>query len=430
RRREPVRGCRRRAGAAARSLRREARRRGARRLAHLDTAVRIARAIGDRTHRRRGGRLGRAQRRRAARGLRLHRLARRARHGTPAGRRLHDVLGPRLVLGARRARAGRPACALRRRTRALQERRRARGRLAGRRGAPAGSTAAPGRDGDADPGRRGARPRGRPLGAAPGAGGPRRGARLVARAPAPLRVGRPAARRDRVVRARPRRRRRARGRHPRHRRARAQRAARAAGRPVRACRRDRACALRARAGGAPRRRGARVGRPLALDARRLRRPCARRRAERSVTKPRLLFVARTRYALPLSPSLERKFGALRDRFELRVLATAADGRAHDDGTFRLVGRLPLLDGPLFYLLLPARVRRIAREHRPVAIVTQSPYEAAFVWLARTEARIVVELHGDWRTATRLYGSPLRRALSPVADAVGTFGLRRAAAVRT
>ncbi len=149
-----------------------------------------------------------------------------------------------------------------------------------------------------------------------------------------------------------------------------------------------------------------------------------------MTKPRLLLVARTRYALPLSPSLERKFGALRGRFELRVLATAADGRAHDDGTFRLVSRLPLFDGALFYLLLPARVRRIAREHRPVAIVTQSPYEAAFVWLARTDARIVVELHGDWRTATRLYGSPLRRALSPLADAVGTFGLRRAAAVRT
>src|SRR5262249_26166377 len=45
-------------------------------------------------------------------------------------------------------------------------------------------------------------------------------------------------------------------------------------------------------------------------------------------------------------------------------------------------------------------------------------------------RIVVELHGDWRTATRLYGSPLPRALSPLADAVGAFGLRRATAVRT
>jgi glycosyltransferase involved in cell wall biosynthesis len=147
-------------------------------------------------------------------------------------------------------------------------------------------------------------------------------------------------------------------------------------------------------------------------------------------KPRLLLVARTRYALPLSPSLERKFGALRERFELRVLATAADGRPRDDGTFRLVGRLPLLDGPLFYLLLPVRVRQLVREHRPAAIVTQSPYEAAFTWLAATRTPIVVELHGDWRTATRLYGSEHRRFLSPLADAVGTFGVRRAAAVRT
>jgi glycosyltransferase involved in cell wall biosynthesis len=149
-----------------------------------------------------------------------------------------------------------------------------------------------------------------------------------------------------------------------------------------------------------------------------------------VTKPRVLLVARTRYELPLSPSLERKFAALGDVFDVRVLATAADGRARDDGTFRLVGRLPFLDGPLFYVLLPLRVRRLAREREIDAIVTQSPYEAAFVTLARIRTRLVVELHGDWRTATRLYGSTLRRALSPLADAVGTYGLRRADAVRT
>jgi glycosyltransferase involved in cell wall biosynthesis len=150
----------------------------------------------------------------------------------------------------------------------------------------------------------------------------------------------------------------------------------------------------------------------------------------SQTKPRLLLVARTRYSLPLSPSLERKFDALRDLFDLRVLATSADGRARDDGTFRLLPRLPLADGPLFWSLLPARVRRVAREHRPHAIVAQGPYEAAAAELARTRAKIVVELHGDWRTATRLYGSRLRGVLSPLADAVGARAIRRADAVRT
>ena len=146
-------------------------------------------------------------------------------------------------------------------------------------------------------------------------------------------------------------------------------------------------------------------------------------------KPRLLLVSRTRYALPLTPSLERKFAALAERFELRVLATAADGRSSDDGVFRLVGKLPFLDGPLFYVLLPFRVRRIVREHRPDAIVTQSPYEAVLVSLARPRAKLIVELHGDWRTATRLYGSPLRRALSPLADRLAARAIRRADAVR-
>jgi glycosyltransferase involved in cell wall biosynthesis len=147
-------------------------------------------------------------------------------------------------------------------------------------------------------------------------------------------------------------------------------------------------------------------------------------------KPRLLMVARTRYRQPRPESTERKFAALEERFELRVLATSADGVASDDGVFRLVGRLPVLDGPLFYLLLPSRVRRLVREHRPDAVVTQSPYEAALVRHVTRGTRLVVELHGDWRTAPRLYGSPVRRLLAPLTDRVGAYGVRRADAVRT
>ncbi len=149
-----------------------------------------------------------------------------------------------------------------------------------------------------------------------------------------------------------------------------------------------------------------------------------------MTRPRVLMVARTRYRLPLNESAERKFAALRERFDLRVLATAADGRPHDDGVFKLLGRAPFLDGPLFYLGLPLRARRLAGVLRPAAIVTQSPYEAALVRLGCPKAPIAVELHGDWRTATRLYGSSFRRVLAPVADRVGTWGIRRADAVRT
>ena len=148
-------------------------------------------------------------------------------------------------------------------------------------------------------------------------------------------------------------------------------------------------------------------------------------------KRRVLFVARTRYAWPVPP---RKFDALREELDIRVLGTSADGRAHTDGTFTLVPRAPLADGLVFWLALPLRVARLLREFRPSAVVCQTAYEGAASLLARSivrvPARVVVEVHGDWRTSTRLYGSPWRRALSGVTDAVAAFAIRRADAVRT
>jgi glycosyltransferase involved in cell wall biosynthesis len=145
-------------------------------------------------------------------------------------------------------------------------------------------------------------------------------------------------------------------------------------------------------------------------------------------------VARTRYRLPLSGSLERKFSALRDRFDLRVLASSANG-SRGDGDFSLAPRLPLrpLDGAAFYAALPFRIAGELRRFRPEAVVTQSPFEALAVLagrgLARSPAALVVELHGDWRTFPRLYGSPLRRGLAPLTDRLAPWTLRRADAVR-
>ena len=156
-----------------------------------------------------------------------------------------------------------------------------------------------------------------------------------------------------------------------------------------------------------------------------------------MNRPRVLMVSRTRYRLPLEPGLERKFAALRECLDVHVLAAAADERsAGERDGFTLVPphRLRRLDGALFYLRLPFRVARTLRRNRPDAVLTQSPYEAAAIVIgravARTPAKLVVEVHGDWRTATRLYGSRLRRALSPLADAVAELGLRRAERVRT
>jgi len=148
-------------------------------------------------------------------------------------------------------------------------------------------------------------------------------------------------------------------------------------------------------------------------------------------KPRVLIVGRSRYAWPVPPA---KFDALRSELDVKVLATSADGAAHRDSTFTLVPRRPVLDGALFWLALPMRISRLLRDFRPDAVVCQTAYEGAAALLARriarVPARIVIEVHGDWRTATRLYGSPARRMLSRVADAVAAAALRRADRVRT
>jgi glycosyltransferase involved in cell wall biosynthesis len=153
-------------------------------------------------------------------------------------------------------------------------------------------------------------------------------------------------------------------------------------------------------------------------------------------KPRLLLIGRNRYRLPLNESLERKFNALGEVAELRVLGTAQDGDRHDSPRFHLLPVFPVrkLDGLVFYLSLPYRLSKELRSFRPDAVLTQSPYEAVALLIARAGARvpasIVLEVHGDWRTLTRLYGSPLRRLVRPAADTLASIALRKADAVRT
>ncbi len=147
------------------------------------------------------------------------------------------------------------------------------------------------------------------------------------------------------------------------------------------------------------------------------------------------MVGRTRYALPLSPSLERKFDALSAELDVRVLASAGGGQGADP-RFHLVPRVRprILDGASFYALLPFRAARELRRFRPDVVLAQGGQEAALVLLARAlgrvPARVVVDVHGDPAVPTRLYGSPLRKVLSPLADAMARVGLRRADGVRT
>ena len=148
------------------------------------------------------------------------------------------------------------------------------------------------------------------------------------------------------------------------------------------------------------------------------------------------MVGRTRYRFPLSEGLARKFDALGERLELRVLATGTRGNEPDRPEFRLHRPLPsrALDGVAFYARLPFRIAGELRDFDPVVVLAQSPFEAAAAYAGRALARrrvpVVVELHGDWASFARLYGSRLRQPLAPVLDRVAARSLRHADAVRT
>jgi glycosyltransferase involved in cell wall biosynthesis len=154
------------------------------------------------------------------------------------------------------------------------------------------------------------------------------------------------------------------------------------------------------------------------------------------TPLRVLFVSRTRYTLPLDRPLERKFAALRDELEVRVLACAPDGASRGDGTFSLVPPLGprRLEGLLFQLALPPLVAREVRRFQPDVVFADGTHRTLATLLGRRlalrQVPVVLEVHGDWRAVTRLYGSRLRRLLDPIADRLSVAAVRRADAVRT
>ena len=153
-----------------------------------------------------------------------------------------------------------------------------------------------------------------------------------------------------------------------------------------------------------------------------------------MTKPRVLFVSRERFRLPLTGAQKRKWDAVAGVVEHRVLAAAAAGHPTGDAHFRLVPKARFLDGPLFYLLLPVRIARQLRDFAPDAALVQGVHEVVAFLVARAATRsktkVILDVQGDWHEATRLYGSPLRRLLNPVNDALPPIAVRRADAVRT
>ncbi len=143
-------------------------------------------------------------------------------------------------------------------------------------------------------------------------------------------------------------------------------------------------------------------------------------------KPRVLFVGRGRLTLPLAPWLARKWDALDEVLELHVLNA---GSGAEDPRFTMLGDR----AEVFYPRIVVEIARTVRSFRPQVIVAADPYVGAAALaarrLARTGCKVIVEVHGDPRTFTRAYGSPARRLVSPLTDAIARHGLRNADATR-
>src|SRR5438034_319164 len=87
-------------------------------------------------------------------------------------------------------------------------------------------------------------------------------------------------------------------------------------------------------------------------------------------RPRVLFVGSSEFDLPLAPGLAKKWDAVSQQVDVRVI-----GRAHTvrsaDPRFRLIAQAPApLRSPVYYARLPAVVADELRRFRPQVVITK------------------------------------------------------------
>lgn len=154
--------------------------------------------------------------------------------------------------------------------------------------------------------------------------------------------------------------------------------------------------------------------------------------------PRAVLVGRSDLGWPPRPDLEPKLAILAQHLATTCVATGPPGARQAAGV-RLV-MVPMLRpavlGRLFYrVVAPLIGVGLTAGRSPGAVVCQSPFDGFGVVLVtralprRLRPAVVVEVHGDWRSATRLYGSAARRLLAPLADAAARWSIVRADRVR-
>ncbi|MEW6155097.1 MAG: glycosyltransferase family 4 protein [Actinomycetota bacterium] len=161
--------------------------------------------------------------------------------------------------------------------------------------------------------------------------------------------------------------------------------------------------------------------------------------ERAATgRPRVVFFGKSRVPEPVPARTEAKFALHARLLDQVVVGTGPAGRRPIAGVevvcFPALRPAALGSAAFYTAGAVVAVARAARR-RPSAVVCQSPFEAVGVMAVRAlvprrwRPLVQVEVHSDWRVATRLYGSRARRLAGPVADRACRWALVRADQVR-
>lgn len=155
-------------------------------------------------------------------------------------------------------------------------------------------------------------------------------------------------------------------------------------------------------------------------------------------RPRVINLSRGALSGGPGIAIQRKCEIVTRHLDATFVVSGKGGLRHLNGVriVELPSVRPWFLGALFgYSTAPAVALALAAAKSGTAVVCQSPYEAATLLTLRRllprkrRPRVVVEVHGDWRTASRLYGGSSRRLIAPVADAIAAWSVRGADRVR-
>ncbi len=152
--------------------------------------------------------------------------------------------------------------------------------------------------------------------------------------------------------------------------------------------------------------------------------------------PHVVMLGKSRDVESGGEDLGRRLRVLARHLRVTWISVGRAGMRTEGGACLIT--LPAPPGPVgtvAFHLAAALLALALSLRRHAAIVCQGPLEGAFVIaLGRLLPRarrpyVVVEAHGDWTAAPRLYGGPVRRAAAPLAVRVAVWSLRRADRLR-